>query len=176
MGRRLPPSLLSPEKPRKVRRMAKVGRPLKFKSAKKLKEKIDEYFDSCFETEYHVIEGGREVLIPKAIAGQMPEDMIIKRQTQIEPMTITGLAVYPDTSRETLLNYEGKKEFFDTINRAKEIIKAFAEKQLFVGKNPAGVIFNMKNNWGWKDSHEVTTDNEGIQINIVNYGKHNDTP
>lgn len=64
-----------------------------------------------------------------------------------EPYLITGLAVWLDCSRQTLLDYEGKPEFTDTIKRAKEKCEAYSEKQLYQGKNVAGVIFSMTNNY-----------------------------
>ncbi len=72
-----------------------------------------------------------------------------------KPYTITGLAYAMDTSRETLMNYEGRGEFFDTIKKAKDKCSLYAEEQLFLGKNTAGIIFNMKNNYGWKDKQEI---------------------
>ena len=73
-----------------------------------------------------------------------------------EPLTITGLAIALDTYRQTLMNYEEKDEFFDTIKKAKQKIENFAEKKLYDKDVPTtGVIFNLKNNYGWVDRQEV---------------------
>lgn len=73
-----------------------------------------------------------------------------------EPLTITGLAIALDTYRQTLMNYEEKDEFFDTIKKAKQRIENFAEKKLYDKDVPTtGVIFNLKNNYGWVDRQEV---------------------
>lgn len=73
-----------------------------------------------------------------------------------EPLTITGLAIALDTYRQTLMNYEEKDEFFDTIKKAKQRIENFAEKKLYDKDVPtSGVIFNLKNNYGWVDKQEV---------------------
>lgn len=82
------------------------------------------------------------------------------------PLTITGLAVALDTSRETLMNYEEKEEFFDTVKSAKEIIHNFVEEYLFTGKNVAGAIFNLKNNYGWKEKSEtdITSDGKALPV------------
>lgn len=82
-------------------------------------------------------------------------DYFAKREIDGRPLTITGLAVDLDTDRDTLLNYEKKEEFFGTIKSAKNKIHAWTEEYLFQGKNQAGCIFNLKNNYGWKDKSEV---------------------
>lgn len=83
------------------------------------------------------------------------------------PYTVSGLANALDTTRQTLINYEGREEFLDTIKKAKSKIEQFAEELLFVGNNTAGVIFNLKNNYGWKDKQEVEASvNSEVNINI----------
>ena len=71
------------------------------------------------------------------------------------PLTITGLALALATNRQTLLNYEERDEFFDTIKKAKLMCENFAEEFLFTGKQVAGTIFNLKNNYGWKDKQDI---------------------
>jgi hypothetical protein len=75
---------------------------------------------------------------------------------------ITELAVYLDTSRQTLCNYEERDEYFDAIKRAKERCEMELERNLIEGKvNPTGSIFNLKNNYGWKDKTEVESEHKG---------------
>jgi len=76
---------------------------------------------------------------------------------QGRPYTMTGLAIALDTDRKTLLNYEEKEEFFPTLKKIKCIVENYAEEKLFNGGNTAGVIFNLKNNYGWIDKQEVDT-------------------
>lgn len=87
------------------------------------------------------------------------------------PYTITGLCLALDITRQTLLNYQDKDEFFDTIKKAKMKCEDYAEKQLFTGKNVAGVIFNMKNNYGWVDKQEKdisgTLDIKGLYEEVL---------
>ena len=76
-----------------------------------------------------------------------------------KPYTVSGLAYALHTNRQTLINYEAKEEFFDTIKRAKEKIEAYNEEMLYRKDVPTtGVIFNLKNNYGWKDAQEITAD------------------
>lgn len=80
-----------------------------------------------------------------------------------KPYTITGLALALDTSRKVLLEYEERDEYRNTIKRAKLMCENYAEEQLFISKNTAGVIFNMKNNYGWADKQEHEISGETTQ-------------
>lgn len=84
--------------------------------------------------------------------------------------TVCGLALaLRFDSRQSLINYEGKDEFLDTIKRAKMRIEAEYEGRLVSGKaNVAGLIFNLKNNFSWKDAqqHDLTV-NLPREINII---------
>jgi len=73
-----------------------------------------------------------------------------------EPYTITGLALALDTTRDLLIDYGNKEEYSDTIKTAKLKCHNYAEKRLY-GNNVAGVIFSLKNNYGWKDKTESDT-------------------
>lgn len=69
--------------------------------------------------------------------------------------TVTGLALALDLTREGLIHYENKDNpgFADTIKKAKLRVEAHIEQRLFFN-NPTGCIFNLKNNFGWKDKTE----------------------
>lgn len=85
-----------------------------------------------------------------------------------KPYTISGLAVWLDCDRQTLLNYQEKEEFFGTIKRAKTKIEASIEQGALMGLyNATFSIFNMKNNFGWQDKHEVDTTTSN-RIEIIN--------
>lgn len=59
-------------------------------------------------------------------------------------------------SRQSLLNYEDKEEFFDTIMRAKRKCEVYAEEQLFNKNGVNGAKFSLANNFeGWKDKQEI---------------------
>lgn len=68
------------------------------------------------------------------------------------PLTVTGLALALDTTRETIMDYQEKDEYSDTIKRAKLRVQNYAEKRLF-GNNATGPIFALKN-FGWSDKQE----------------------
>jgi len=115
------------------------GRPLKFSSPEMLQEKIDAYFKYCDEyTEEKYVKdvGAVKIKSPRAYL-------------------VSGLAVWLDTSRETLLNYEDDRpEYSDTIKRAKAKCLQDSESRLFHDFTP-GVIFSMKNNWHFVDKTEI---------------------
>lgn len=108
-----------------------AGQPLLFKTKEALQEKIDAYFNSCYtvNTEW------------------------VKECTR--PLTISWLALELETSRQTLINYEQKEQFFDTIKKAKQKIESWTEEQLYRNTQVTGVIFNLKNNYDWKDKQEI---------------------
>jgi hypothetical protein len=122
-------------------------RPLKFKSVEELQEKIDEYFESCFEEQWYENKDGKWVPVLDRHCQVVKE--------QVKPFTITGLALALETTRQGLLNYEEREEFYDTIRAAKTKIESYVEESLWKPKVATGVIFNLKNNFGWVDKSEV---------------------
>lgn len=105
--------------------------PLLFKTKEDLQEKIDAYFNSCYTVNAEWV----------------------KECTR--PLTISWLALELETSRQTLINYEQKEQFFDTIKKAKQRIESWTEEQLYRNTQVTGVIFNLKNNYDWKDKQEI---------------------
>lgn len=138
-----------------------AGRPLKFDSVEELERKIQAYFDSC-NGHYEEVIKKRPKTDPKTKHQLMDgnkylyEDVIETVWVEPKCPTVSALAVALDTSRETLINYESREEYFDTIKKAKQFIEACTEELLITGKVPAaGIIFNLKNNYGWKDKTEM---------------------
>ena len=83
------------------------------------------------------------------------------------PLTITGLANAIEMSRESLIEYSHKDEFVDTIKKYKSIVLQSLEERLVAGKsNPTGVIFNLKNNYGWEDKRVVESNNTNVTLSI----------
>lgn len=72
-----------------------------------------------------------------------------------EPYTITGLALALDLDRKSINNYAKDSEFFPTIKKAKLIVENYLEKRLINDSSATGIIFNLKNNYGWSDKQEI---------------------
>jgi hypothetical protein len=130
-----------------------AGRPLKFGNVEELEKKIEEYF---------------------ATTGWQQREVYNKKKGEVqmvpvyEPATVTGLAVFLDTSRETLVNYEEKKEYFDAIKKAKDRCEHSLEYGATLGEiNPIWAIFASKNNYGWRDKTEQDITSGGKPLPIL---------
>lgn len=75
------------------------------------------------------------------------------RSTPYLEWTITGLAVALNTSRQTLINYENRDEFFDAIKAVKDKVEMSYETGLRK-RGGAGDIFGLKN-FDWSDRTEL---------------------
>ena len=125
----------------------KGGRPPKFKSQKDLKARIERYFRWC-EGEPLIDEGTGKPVVTKSG---------IPVYVGVHPPTIVGLANALDISRQTLLNYQGKRQFEEIIAKAKRRVEQYAEERLYDKDGSAGARFNLQNNFkGWKNETEVT--------------------
>lgn len=136
------------------------GRPLKFASLDELQKKIEKYFTECDPHVEDIVEwvearDGKGKLLKDGNGLSYLVEVEHKVKTKQIPYTITGLALALDTSRETLLDYEAKDEFSDTIKNAKDKCEHYVERTLFATGNVTGPIFNLKNNYNWKDKTEA---------------------
>lgn len=97
------------------------------------------------------------------------------------PLMITGLAYALDTSRQTLLEYEGEvegrekaPEYADAIKKAKLRIEMDYERRL-IENGRAGDIFGLKN-FGWRDRFETDVTSNGKTIAPLLGGSSNTDP
>jgi hypothetical protein len=170
------------------------GRPLIFKTVEELQEKIQAYFDDCKpHPEEHIVYRWKKKIEMKRMRDVEKGGMIMKEVevddlsqrpdeetqwhiTQPKVMTVSALAVWLGTSRETLIDYGSGKydekaldadtrlKFSDTIKEAKDLIESQWEERL-VGSNVTGVIFNLKNNYKWQDKTEQEITNPDGSMN-----------
>ena len=86
--------------------------------------------------------------------------------TPIEEWTVTGLALALDTSRKTLMEYEGRDEFSNTIKKAKDRVENAYELSLRkTGRT--GDIFALKNfDWKDKSDHDLTSDGKPLGVTL----------
>lgn len=124
-----------------------VGRPLAFDSQEELQAKIDEYFAHC------------DNRIKEVYNKELGDHITISNP---EPYTMGGLGVFLGVDRQTILNYEKKDEYFGTIKAARARVEADVERRMNDKETfTPGLIFNAKNNFGWKDKSEVDMKNNG---------------
>lgn len=125
------------------------GRPPKYKTKEEMEEKIEKYFKECAGHPLTDEDG-------KQIYNRYGYPVIIDRK----PLTVTGLALALGfTSRQALLNYQGKKDFVDTITRAKSRVEQYAEERLFDKEGSSGAQFSLKNNFkGWNEEQKENQD------------------
>ena len=133
-----------------------VGRPPKFRTKEEIQEKIDAYFREC-EGEVLLDDHGNPVYAPKL-------GLVYIKQPK--PPTVTGLALALGfASRQSLMEYQGKKEFADTITCAKSRIEAYAEARLFDRDGVNGAKFSLINNFhGWGEKPEPNTGSNMVAL------------
>lgn len=134
-----------------------VGRPPKYKTKEEIEEKIEAYFKEC---EGEILKDAKE----EPILDKFGHPVIINQK----PPTVTGLALALGfLSRQALLNYQGKKEFNDTIMRAKTKIEAYTEERLFDRDGVNGAKFSLVNNFkGWNEKQQTEFDQEEQKAKI----------
>lgn len=108
------------------------------------------------------VETGRPKLYNSKEEMQEIIDSYFSLCDQLErPYTMSGLANALNMSRQSLINYSKDEEFFDTIKKARAEVEQQLEENALMGKaNSTFTIFNLKNNYGWRDSVEINNQNE----------------
>lgn len=104
--------------------MPSRGKPRAY-SAEAFKKKVEEYFRK----------GGRPI-----------------KDTGIKLYTLSGLCLYLGIHRDTFADYARRAEYSDTIKKAREEVENCIEELSLIGViEKTSAIFNLKNNFGWKD-------------------------
>ena len=118
-----------------------MARPVKWKTPEEMQVAIDAYFDSIEAHNIGVVE-----------------------LHQKKHPTVTGLGIAVDLTRTGLIEYCRKTdEFSHTIKKAKARVEEYIEQRLY-SNNATGCIFNLKNNFDWKDSSETISLTKEIPI------------
>lgn len=84
-----------------------------------------------------------------------------------------GLALYLDTTRDLLSDYEKKEEYSDTIKGIYQVIEDTWVQGLQKKNSVAGIIFYLKNAFGkdYRDKQELDHTSKGESILGINYIK-----
>lgn len=114
-----------------------AGRPLLYKTARAMQDKIDEYFTQRVG-KFPVFNGGQPVF-----------DKYGKAVFEEVPPTVAGLALFLGFADRTgLYEYKARAEFSDTVKKAVTRIERYAEEAVLTRDKPTGAIFWLKNH-GW---------------------------
>lgn len=115
---------------------------------------VDQYFKDCKEKLRVDAEG-------KLIFDRSGRPVVYRDKIP----TISGLArVLGFKSRQSLLDYQAKKQFRDIILDAKLQIEMFTEEQLYTRDGCNGARFVLWNNFGWKPAAENEKEPAGVRI------------
>lgn len=111
----------------------------KYKKPEEMQRVIDDYFESC-AGRLATDEDGQPIL------NKFGEPVYLDRR----PPTVTGLALALGfSSRQTLLNYQARPAFMDTVTRAKSRCEAYAEERLYDRDGSRGAQFSLEHNFNW---------------------------
>ena len=135
-----------------------MGRKPTFTSAEEMQEKIDAYFASCE---------------PELLRDGDGTPMLNKNGEPVyvggRPMTIQGLALALGfTSRQSLLNYKAKREFVDTVTRARLRVEQYAAERLFDRDAQRGAQFTLAYGFGYaRDAEDgKNRETQGVKIEM----------
>lgn len=130
----------------------------KFTSPDEMQAKIDQYFDDC-KGEMLTREDGTPIL------NKFGEPVWVG----VKPLTVTGLALALGfTTRQALLNYQGRGEYKAIIEAAKLKIENYAEMRLYDKDGCNGARFNLQNNFrAWDADKPQDNGKKAPAINII---------
>ncbi len=127
-----------------------AGRPKKY-TKKRLEEAINKYFRSISRIVPVRDEFGNSILNDNGVY-IMTVDYVI-------PPSISSMCLYLGIDRSTWNNYSDPElhpELHSVTSTARARIEAYLEQQLLTrDKGLQGIIFNLQNNYGWKQKQEV---------------------
>ena len=131
---------------------------MKFPTPEAMQEAIDKYFADC---EGHPLtdDNGQVVL------NKYGEPVYIG----VKPLTVTGLALALGlSSRQALLDYQGRGKYREIVQAAKLRIENYAETRLYDKDGWNGARFNLQNNFKkWDADKSASDDKKAPAINII---------
>lgn len=134
----------------------KVGRPRGKSEKEELDEKKQE-LKGLFKRQ-----GRHKKYTPVRLRNKIVE-YFAKCEQKGTPPTVTGLTVHLKISRETFYSYAREEETKDILETARYLLENWLEERLVMARhNPTGIIFALKNRFGWKDVQTVETNTSDV--------------
>ena len=125
-----------------------MAREKTYKTERALQAKVEEYFSSISRTVPLLEADGQTI---KNDAG---EDIL--RTEYLRPPTVSGLCLFLNITRRTWENYQKDAELHSITEIARAKMEAYLEEELLSRrKGIQGVIFNLQNNYGWREKKEI---------------------
>ena len=163
--------IFSPHSPFNGRMNPTKGQKRRFMSPEHLQSMVNEYFESCNGP---LIDRYGNLVYDK-------DGKLVK--TQVEPWTVSGLALYLGISTNTLKEYKlGRIDsllnemkvdtddcatFSQVVLRAKQKIEGYAEKRLYDKDGQYGARFVLDNAFGWLSRKEQAEIDKMVQESIL---------
>lgn len=145
-----------------------MGAPKKY-TERTLRKAVEKYFDSITreKTVTEMIPTGEKdkmghmIYEARPVVNRLGEPVIVTEY--LVPPSVGDLSEFLGIHRSTWDNYcdpEKHPEFFDTTTRAMGRIHAYLERESLTrqGKDLKGVLFNLENNFGYKERLEMTNE------------------
>lgn len=127
-----------------------AGRPKKY-TKKSLQQAVDGYFASISRKVQALDDDG------EVIRNDAGEPIWVTEY--VRPPSVSGLCLYLGIDRSTWQNYANQElhpELAGVTAQARVRMEAYLEEQLLTReKNVQGLIFNLQNNYGWREKREV---------------------
>ena len=152
--------------------MGKGGRPRRYKTRAALQRAVDGYFDAI---------SFLKPVVVTTLTGEVDEEGLPKTQTRMlregdnnsgkpkttltyfEPPSMEALCLRLGISRDTWASYGKTPELAPVVEEARLKKAAYLVGELS-GKHVQGIIFDLKNNYGWVDRQEVTQTSVGMTV------------
>jgi hypothetical protein len=124
-----------------------AGRPKKY-TAKTLEQAVNRYFKSISCTRNAMDEFGKEIM--------NDDGEPITYTAYVRPPSISALCLFLGIEKRTWANYAEQEAMAPVVENTKARVEAYLEEQLTIReKGVQGIIFNLQNNYGWKQKQEV---------------------
>lgn len=124
-----------------------AGRPKKY-TGKTLEKAVERYFNSISCTRDALDCEGHQIFND---AGEP-----IRYRAYVRPPSISALCLFLGIEKRTWANYAEEKDMAPVVEHTKARVEAYLEEQLTIReKGVQGIIFNLQNNYGWKQKQEV---------------------